>query len=109
MKMRFSVGMVGLLLVGAPGSGNAQDLGTAIKEFPPIAFLRGLTDQLTAPAPQPAAPGAQADVEYVEAGPGDRGPARADEVLSPSAKRVLAKRDAFGAPETPIICTNCSN
>jgi hypothetical protein len=46
------------------------------------------------------------DVEVV-APPGSGAPARPDEVLSPRMKAALSKRDAYGAPQTPTICTNC--
>jgi hypothetical protein len=46
------------------------------------------------------------DVEVVSA-PGTGAPARPDEVLSPRMKAALSKRDAYGAPQTPTICTNC--
>ena len=34
-------------------------------------------------------------------------PARPDEVLSPRLRSAMSKRDAFGAPKSPTICTNC--
>ncbi len=46
------------------------------------------------------------EVEVVSA-PGSGPPARPDEVLSPRMKAALSKRDAYGAPQTPTICTNC--
>ena len=45
-------------------------------------------------------------VEVVEA-PGAEAPARPDEVLSPRLRSTMSKRDAFGAPMSPTICTNC--
>jgi hypothetical protein len=45
-------------------------------------------------------------VEFVEA-PLAEAPARPDEVLSPRLKSAMSKRDAFGAPNLPTICTNC--
>jgi hypothetical protein len=45
-------------------------------------------------------------VEVVEA-PGVESPARPDEVLSPRLRSALSKRDAYGAPKSPTICTNC--
>lgn len=45
-------------------------------------------------------------VEVVEA-PHAEPPARPDEVLSARLRSAMSKRDAFGAPKSPTICTNC--
>jgi len=45
-------------------------------------------------------------VEVIEA-PRAEAPARPDEVLSPRLRSAMSKRDAFGAPKSPTICTNC--
>jgi hypothetical protein len=45
-------------------------------------------------------------VEVVEA-PRPEAPARPDEVLSPRLRSAMSKRDAYGAPKSPTICTNC--
>jgi hypothetical protein len=108
MQKPFSLGLASLLVLAAPGLGKAQDVGAVISESAPVAFLRGLSDKLTGGSP----PQAVVEPQQVEEAPVaafETGPARADEVLSARSKAVMAKRDGFGAPETPIICTNCAD
>jgi hypothetical protein len=108
MQKPFSLGLASLLVLAAPGLGKAQDVGAVISESAPVAFLRGLSDKLTGGSPpQPFVEPQQ--VEEAPVAAFETGPARADEVLSARSKAVMAKRDGFGAPETPIICTNCAD
>jgi hypothetical protein len=108
MNNRFCLGLATLLTLAHPGAGNAQDIGAAISESAPVAFFRALGSKLTGNAPAPAAI-EQQQVEQVDAASLERGPAHADEVLSPRSQARISKRDAFGAPETPTICTNCAD
>ena len=107
MNKRFCLGLACLLALAAPGAANAQDVGAAISESAPVAFFRALGSKLTGNASAPVAV-EQQPVEQVDAASLERGPARADEVLSPRSQARMSKRDAFGAPETPTICTNCA-
>jgi hypothetical protein len=108
MNNRFCLGLASLLTLAQPGAGNAQDLGAAISESAPVAFFRALGSKVTGNPPAPAAI-EQQQVEQVDAASLERGPARADEVLSSRSQARMSKRDAFGAPETPTICTNCAD
>ena len=108
MQKPFSLGLASLLVLAAPGLGQAQGVGAVISDSAPVAFLRGLSDKL----PGGSRPQAVIEPQQVEEAPvaaSDTGPARADEVLSARSKAVMSKRDGFGAPETPIICTNCAD
>lgn len=112
MINRFCLGLATLLTLAQPGAGKAQDLaaqdiGASISESAPVAFFRALGSKLTGNPPAPAAI-EQQQVEQVDSASLERGPARADEVLSPRSQARMSKRDAFGAPETPTICTNCA-
>jgi hypothetical protein len=95
------------LVLAAPGAGNAQDIGRVISELPPVAFFRDLGNKLTGNAPPPVV--IEQPAVEVEEVTSDRGPARAEEVLSRRSQARMSKRDAFGAPETPTICTNCAD
>lgn len=94
-------------MLAAPGSGNAEDIGAAISSSPPAALFQALRDKLMGDAP--VVLDSQPEAASVPADSFENRPARPDEVLSTRAKAIMAKRDAFGAPETPIICTNCAN
>jgi hypothetical protein len=107
MQKPFSLGLASLLVLATPGLVKAQDVGAALSESAPVAFLRGLSEKLTGGSPPQAIEPQQ--VEEAPAASFVAGPARADEVLSARSKAVMTKRDAFGAPETPIICTNCAD
>jgi hypothetical protein len=99
-----------LLISRVPADAQALD---AITEAPSAVF-RFLQNQLTPGPAQSAAANsglergqAVEQTEYIRADQMDRGPARAEEVLSPRLRAVMAKRDGYGAPATPTICTNC--
>ena len=89
-------------------TGNVQDIGSGTSEFAPVAFFRALGNKLTGNSSAPAAL-EQPQLEDSPAVSSETGPARADEVLSPRSQARMSKRDAFGAPETPTICTNCAD
>jgi hypothetical protein len=108
MQKPFSLGLASLLVLAIPGLGNAQDIGAAVSDSAPVAFLRGLGDKLTGSSPPQAVIEPQ-QVEQAPVASFETGPARPDEVLSARSKAVMAKRDSFGAPESPIICTNCAD
>lgn len=107
MNKHFSVGLASLLILAAPGTGSAQDIGAAISSSPPGELFRAVRDKLM--PDRPVVLESQPEAESIRPGSFEGSPARPDEVLSPRSKAVMAKRDAFGAPETPIICTNCAN
>jgi hypothetical protein len=107
MNKHFSVGLASMLTLAAPGTGNAQDVGAAISSSPPGELFRAVRDKLM--PDRPVVLDSQPEAEPMQPGSLEGSPARPDEVLSPRSKAVMAKRDAFGAPETPIICTNCAN
>jgi hypothetical protein len=106
MNKRFC--LVSLLMLAAPGMGHAQDIDSVIGQSAPVAFFRTLGDKLTGNSPAPAAI-EQPQVDDSPAVAFERGPARPDEVLSPRSQAMMSKRDAFGAPETPTICSNCAD
>jgi hypothetical protein len=107
MNKHFSFELASLLMLAAPGTGNAQDIGAAISSSPPAELFRAVRDKFM--PDRPVVLDSQPEAESVRPGSLERSPARPDEVLSARSKAVIAKRDAFGAPETPIICTNCAN
>ena len=92
----------GGLILASCSSGRAEGLDT-ITDAPGsiFRFFRGIVASDSAKQNPPSV-----EVEVVTP-PGAGGPARPDEVLSPRMKAALAKRDAYGAPQTPTICTNC--
>jgi hypothetical protein len=100
--------LVSLLMFSGSGMGHAQETGSAISESAPVAFFRTLGDKLTGNSPAPAAT-EQPQVENLLPVDSERGPARPDEVLSPRSQAMMSKRDAFGGPETPTICSNCAD
>ena len=108
MNKRFCFALALLLMLAAPETGNVQDIGSGTSEFAPVAFFRALGNKLTGNSSAPAAL-EQPQLEDSPAVSSETGPARADEVLSPRSQARMSKRDAFGAPETPTICTNCAD
>ena len=90
----------GLFLTSSPFAAKAEVLDT-ITDAPSsiFQFFRGVLAS-------DAAKQDPVSVEVVEA-PRAEAPARREEVLSPRLRSAITKRDAYGAPWAPTICTNC--
>ena len=101
-----------LMMLAASAPADAQDFGAAIAQSPPAAVFRALRDKLTGTPPQPVIL-QETDVgshgqDVVDLSSVDQGPARPEEVLSARSKAIMAERDAYGALNTPTICTDCA-
>jgi|SRR3954447_10247064 hypothetical protein len=108
MNKRFCFALALLLMLAAPETGNAQDIGSGTSEFAPVAFFRALGNKLTGNSSAPAAL-EQPQLEDSPAVSSETGPARADEVLSPRSQarmsnemRLVRRRRRLFAPTARI-------